>query len=555
VTGPPAVATDLLDGDAGLSTQPAEPPRARPGRNPLRLLLRGWRRLTSMRTALVLLFLLALAAVPGSLLPQRQSDPARVVTYLARHPSLGPVLDRLSLFDVFGAPWFAAVYLLLFTSLVGCVLPRTRLHLRAMTRRPPRAPARLTRLPHHDSWRTALPVDQVVAAARVTLRGSRFRTAVDTDADRVGRGAGSVAAEKGYLRETGNLIFHVALLALLAGIGLGSSFGYEGDRVLVAGPSSDSSSNLIDAPSGFDDYKPGRAVDTSALQPFTVHVDRFTATYDPTSLTPKDYVADVRWRPSPDAPERSSMIKVNHPLVVGSTKVYLLNHGYAPVLRVRDRTGAVVSEGPVVCRPIVPRTLLSDCVAKIADLPPAADGSKAQVGLRMTFAPTGVVDPLVGVSSSSPVDANPDLLVQPFVGDLGLDSGVPQSVYDLDTSRMTGLASQNLVLRDPARSTLTLPGGYTVDVPELRQWVSVEVKHDPAKPLVLLAAILIIGGLLLSLGVRRRRVWLRGTPQADGSTLVEVGGLGRTRSEALGTEVARLAGQLRTAIPMTVQTR
>jgi len=57
-----------------------------------------------MRTALLLLFLLALAAVPGSLLPQRSSDPTLVDLYIVRHPKLGPFIDRLDGFDVFGAP-------------------------------------------------------------------------------------------------------------------------------------------------------------------------------------------------------------------------------------------------------------------------------------------------------------------------------------------------------------------------------------------------------------------------------------------------------------------
>src|SRR5258708_39406029 len=83
-----------------------------------------WRQLTSMRTALVLLFLLALASIPGSVLPQQGIDPAAVSQYYAAHPALAPFLAKLSGFDVFGAPWFAAIYLLLFTSLAGCVLPR-----------------------------------------------------------------------------------------------------------------------------------------------------------------------------------------------------------------------------------------------------------------------------------------------------------------------------------------------------------------------------------------------------------------------------------------------
>jgi hypothetical protein len=79
----------------------------------------AWRQLTSMRTALVLLFLLALGSVPGSVLPQEGSDPGAVQQYFASHAALAPWLNRLGLFNVFAAPWFAAIYLLLFTSLVG----------------------------------------------------------------------------------------------------------------------------------------------------------------------------------------------------------------------------------------------------------------------------------------------------------------------------------------------------------------------------------------------------------------------------------------------------
>src|SRR5579872_5774608 len=77
----------------------------------------AWLQLTSMRTALVLLFLLALGSVPGSVLPQEGIDPQAVQQYYAAHPSLAPLLGRLSLFDVFASPWFAAIYLLLFASL------------------------------------------------------------------------------------------------------------------------------------------------------------------------------------------------------------------------------------------------------------------------------------------------------------------------------------------------------------------------------------------------------------------------------------------------------
>src|SRR5689334_12823418 len=100
-----------------------------------------WRQLTSMRVALFLLLLLALAAVPGSLVPQRSSDPNGVVQYFKNNPGLAPVLDKLQAFDAYTSFWFSSIYLLLFISLIGCVLPRTIHHLRSLRATPPKTPA------------------------------------------------------------------------------------------------------------------------------------------------------------------------------------------------------------------------------------------------------------------------------------------------------------------------------------------------------------------------------------------------------------------------------
>jgi len=156
---------------------PAPPPPARPsaGRRVTARLLGWWRRLTAMRTAIVLLFLLALAAVPGSLLPQRSLSQTNVRQYFADHPGLAPVLDRLYLFDVFSSPWFAAVYLLLFISLIGCVVPRAVEHARALRAAPPPAPRNLLRLP--DSGEVATPLAPVASLDVVEeeLRVRRYR--------------------------------------------------------------------------------------------------------------------------------------------------------------------------------------------------------------------------------------------------------------------------------------------------------------------------------------------------------------------------------------------
>src|SRR5690242_8222318 len=102
-----------------------------------------WRTLTSMGTALVLLFLLALAAIPGALLPQRNLNEAKVDQYIVEHPTLGPWLDRVQAFDVFSSFWFTAIYALLFISLVGCLTPRLFEHVRSLRATPVAAPRNL----------------------------------------------------------------------------------------------------------------------------------------------------------------------------------------------------------------------------------------------------------------------------------------------------------------------------------------------------------------------------------------------------------------------------
>ena len=190
-----------------------------------------WRQLTSMRTALILLFLLALASIPGSVLPQRGTNPLRVDQWLIDNPSTGPFLDRLGFFDVYSSPWFAAVYLLLFVSLIGCVLPRSRQHWRAMLAPPPPAPRRLDRLPVAMTVQTDRSADDVLADARAVLKAKRWRLRSSP----AGESPPWLAAEKGYLRETGNLVFHLSLVFLLVGVAIGGLFGWKGNVIVKEG--------------------------------------------------------------------------------------------------------------------------------------------------------------------------------------------------------------------------------------------------------------------------------------------------------------------------------
>jgi len=502
--------TDTLTG-----TEPTAPPA---GLGPLGWARWVWRQLTSMRTALFLLFLLALAAVPGSLLPQRGTDPVAVADYLRRHPTLGPILDRLSGFDVFAAPWFAAIYVLLLVSLVGCVLPRTRQHLRASRARPPAAPRNLTRLPVSRSFTAHRPAEEVLEAAYDDLRSHRFR---------VERGDGYVAAEKGFLRETGNLVFHLAVVAILIGVGVGSSWGFKGTRILVEGD------GFSDTLTQYDGFTAGRFTNADDLPPFSLTLKRFDATYQTAGDqrgAARSFAATVQVIDHPGAQPRTATIRVNSPLHVAGTKIFLVGHGYAPRFTVRDGRGDVVWSGPIVTLPQDPVNLASTGVLKVSGARPT------QLGFVVDFFPTAATASDGRLVSAFPAAVSPAVNLGGWTGDLGLD--VPQSVYRLDTSRMTLVGRSSLRVG----SSWTLPDGAgTITFDGVDQWVNLQVSHDPGKGLALVAAIAAIVGLLLSLLVRRRRVWVRASSGTDGRTVVAVAGLSRTENGGVERDVDELA--------------
>jgi cytochrome c biogenesis protein len=497
---------------------PPEPPARSTGLGVAGWARWGWRQLTSMRTALVLLFLVAVGAVPGSTLPQRGQAPEKVAQYLERHKTLGPLLDRLSLFDVFAAPWFAAIYILLFVSLAGCVIPRAWRHFTIVRARPPAAPRHLTRLPQAASYETHAPAAQVLATAAAALRARRFRVdVVETGGDPGDdTGGGWVAAEKGYLRETGNLMFHLALLALLFAVGAGALYGYKGNVLLTEGKGF---SNTL---AYYDAFRPGKEFAASRLPPFSVSLDDFTAKYIVAGERrgqPTDFAAKMRVKAGPDAPERPYDLRVNHPLEVGGAKVYLLGHGYAPTFTVRDGKGDVAFQGPVPFLPDEESTFTSEGVIKVPDAEPA------QLGFIGLFWPTAAPGPDGKTTVSAfPAPLNPMVALFPFKGDLGLDSGVPQSVYKLEAAKMRRIDVRPRPLR--VGETVTLPGGAgSITYTGYREWVSLSVNHDPGRGPALVSAVIAIIGLVVSFLVRRRRVWVRATPATGGRTVVEAGGL------------------------------
>ena len=489
-----------------------------------------WRQLTSMRTALFLLLLLAIGALPGSIWPQRSIDAARTADYIAQHPSLGPWLDRLGFFEVYASPWFAAIYLLLFISLVGCVLPRSKVHWTAIRATPPRAPARLERLGSHATVEIGASPAEAIALSRDALWGSRFRVHGHTE--------DSLSGESGYLKETGNLVFHLALIGVIIGVAVGHLFGWKGDVIVPVGQT------FANTLSRYDTFSPGPWVDASTLSPFAVTVDQLDATFEDTVTgrgqfgQPRDFTAHVTTTPTPGATPVKTTVKVNHPLELDGAGVFLLGNGYAPVVTVKDGSGEAVFSGPVPF-------LAQDNNYKSVGAIKVTGSQPRQLGFSGLFLPTAIIDKETGPSSIFPDARNPALALTLYEGDL-FPGGRPQSVYTLDTSALSQVKQAN---GQPLR--IWLQPGQTFELPEGRgsitfdgvdRFAGLSIRHDPGRFITLGAALAALTGLIASLVVRRRRIFVRVSPADEaGRTVVLVGGLAKGDDDGLQVVVDRVA--------------
>ncbi|CAH0207782.1 Cytochrome c biogenesis protein Ccs1 [Microbacterium sp. Bi98] len=510
----------------------------------------GWRQLTSMRTALILLLVLAIAAIPGSIFPQRMADPNGVTQWERDNPDLFPVLDGLKMFDVYLSPWFSAIYLLLFASLVGCVIPRIRHHAKALQARPPRTPARLKRLADFRAVERASTDAAAEAAASIDIAQKQLK-ALGYRVERYDdKRSSSVSAERGYWRESGNLLFHLALVGVLITVGVGGGFAYTGQRVLVEGETF--ANTLLD----YDSMNRGRFVSDGALAPYSMRLDSFDVTYqpfgEPGSGQAGDFSANVTVQENGE--ERTGSVKVNEPLGVADDNVFLLGNGYAPTITVRNPDGDVVFTNST---PFLPQdnNMTSLGVIKIPD------GLSEQVGLVGFFYPTtGVLDTGAFFSGFGDL-TNPTLTLDVYTGDLGINEGIPRSVYVLDTTGMTKVTGRTTDLE-----SIELAPGQTADLPNgmgtvtfedespagatdasqsVKRFASLQIHRDASGPWVLGFALLALGGLMLALFIPRRRVWVKATAQ-DGTVSLEYAGLARGEDPTLATAVDDLvAGHAR----------
>jgi cytochrome c biogenesis protein len=377
--------------------------------------------------------------------------------------------------------------------------------LKAIGAKPPLTPKYLDRMEFYTEIKK-IDLDKV----EKFLRKKHFR---------IRRDENSISAEKGYARETGNLLFHLSLVLILLAVGIGSLLGSRGDAIVNVGD------RFINTPTSYDILSFGKYQAEDSLPPFSLTVTDFKAEYDPVTNAAIDYELTVLTANPAGSKEIKKTIKVNQPLAYGSTKIYLQANGYSPIVIVRDKSGKIIFDGPT---PFLPQdTNLSSIGAiKIPDMDP-------QIGFVGSFLPTADRDPIRGGFSSYPEVLDPRLLVSIWKGDLGLNTGIPQSVYRIDTSKMERIGLKALVLNesyDFGEGSITFTGW--------KSWVNLQIVNDPGKGFALVGAILAILGLLISLFTRQRRIWVK----QSGKT--QVAGLAKNGIPGLEQEIDELVKEM-----------
>lgn len=494
-----------------------------------------WRTLRSMRTALVLLGMLAAASVIGSLLPQIPNSEPRVVSYLRDHHVIGDLFLRLGFFDVFGSAWFRLIAVLLFTSLVMCLLPRTRAAIRSVRQRPVHA-REIDAFPQYAERTVAGEPDIVIGRAQKLLRRKLFR---------VDRSGDALAAEKGSLRELGSLLFHWSLLLILIGAVYGKGTGYSGYAVIVEGQT------FTDAAANYDGQIRYGSFFSGHFTGAQIKLLDFQSSFMPNGLA-TGFLSKIELLHRDGSPAGTASVQLNHPANFDGLRIFQYGYGWAPVVEVRqgDR---LLFQGPIQTVPEtapagVPELAMpADGIVKLPSAMPLPVGLRVQLwsdaDAFLRFEQTG--QPQIMTRANAPF-----MRIQVWTGPL-----TDPSLRSLDTDPMQqgpkGIVGQGQVI-DLTTGACVGSGAacepdagdhLTISFPELRQYSVLLISRDAGVPIVLLGAILVLLGLLPALYSSRRKVWIRAEPDGGG-TVLKVGGFALQRKTQFEEEFAKLVAEL-----------
>ncbi len=434
VTAPPAPAVPRRPA-AGLR-RPATPPHR-------------WlfRRLTSMRTALALLFALGLLTLAGTLLAQVPDEvKGNAAAYAEWLNSVRPkyggwtsVLDELGLFSVFSSIWFRGTLLILSASVIMCSLRRSSSLWTTATR--PRmimTEAFFERAPHTARIASEKDPSAALAALGGAFRKNLFHITTERDGDNV-----HVCADRFRWGPFGRIAIHVSFIVILAGAVLTGTGGFRDEGFAV--PVGD----IVNVGHGT-----GLAVEAKSF------ADSYYA-----SGPPRDFVSRlVLYKGGARVTEQNA--RVNHPVRYGGITFY--QSFFGPSVVVRAKTG----DGRVIFNQGVP-------------LQYSSRDEKAVIGRFLL--------PRQGLKV---------FVVSPASGEV--DPGIPPGETQLEVFKAGSETPAGIQVLSQGRSA-TIAGVDFTFVRE-REFTGLIVAHDPGATIIWIGSTLLVLGLFSVFFFPHRRV-------------------------------------------------
>ncbi len=456
-----------------------------PGRGFIRKFWEFWE---SLKLTITLLVIVIIAATIGTLIPQNED----MLVYINQYgPAMAELFRQLGFYDIYKANWFTFILTMLCISTTVCTVHRYR-----MLRRSLGKPIVIMKDEFYNQSeyraeeRFKVGAQETLEQFKKSLQKFHFNT-VRQEKDE-SSGTIYLYGQKGVLNRWGNLIAHIAVVTIFVG-------GLIGKTVW---------------PWSYDDTLPVVEGQTISIphSNFQLRLDKFEERYYPGTQDPSDFRSNVTV--IQDGKEiRRELIQVNHPM----------NHqGYLFYQNSRQKSGTI-------------------------------NGFKLAINDGKTFEPITTWEGKVGDTYSVP-GTGKQITVTRFIPDFGMDENMqPTSrsndpnnpaieIYETTNGQTTGhgWVFANISLKDlPMKQNISFDYAIT----SLDQaWISVfQVVKDPGLPVVYVGFVLIIFGLITTLWLEYKRIWIRIIPQKN-KVLVQSFAASNRRATDIKKELVNIIG-------------
>jgi len=446
---------------------------------------------TSIKLAIVLLIILAVASILGTLIPQGRS----LEEYAARYGTLSTLFIRLQLAGLYHSIWYLALLGLLALNIIVCTLERLSPKWRRATK-PHIAvdPKSLSALKTNIRLKRNAPLADVQSEVTTVLAKARYKVRSETQGPQI-----AVLARKRIGGIFGSDVVHLGLLIILAG---GILSGVTSIRANI---------NLNEG-----DVKPVPKAD------FEVRLDKFTTEYYPDGSV-KAWKSDLTVLEK-KTPVLSKTIAVNHPLTYKGYSFYQTSYGWnwdSPAVEIWAKSKSDPATLKKMTLKVGERALLED---------------KGQTTIAVQrFLPDFVLGESNQPENRSDQPNNPAVLIEGFRGAEKIFSGWIFANYP-DFAQMHAANDKD----KGAETDLA----FELKKFEAGQYSVLEAAKDPGANLIW------IGCALLMLGLGLAFYWPTWEIKAvleesQGKTELIAGGVAAKSREAFGAEFENFASALR----------